>query len=307
MSSTTSSVLRPSHLPAVELYRPAELGELLAHLVDGAHPLAGGTDIVVWASQSGEPRRLAWTGGVHELHYLDVAGEQLCIGAAVTLSRIVRSSQFCSLAPAVTDGATVIGSVQLRNQATLVGNVCTASPGGDTIPGLQVHEAAVDIISGEGARRSVSISDFVHAPGQTDLKEGEMVVGVTLSRLGQREGSAFRRFTQRNALDLAVASVAARVCFESDGCTVAQAHLSMGAVGPIVLDADDAAALLVGYPLEPARLQDCADVAAERCMPITDHRASKDYRRQLVRTLTADVVCVAAERALAGFSAVEAP
>ena len=133
-----------------------------------------------------------------------------------------------------------------------------------------------------------------------------MVVGVTLRRLGQREGSAFRRFTQRNALDLAVASVAARVCFESDGCTVARAHLSMGAVGPIVLDADDAAALLVGYPLEPARLQDCADVAAERSMPITDHRASKDYRRQLVRTLTADVVYVAAERAIARISAVEA-
>ncbi len=81
----------------------------------------------------------------------------------------------------------------------------------------------------------------------------------------------------------------------------------MGAVGPKVLDADDAATLLVGYPLEPARLQDCADVAAEQCMPINDHRASKDYRRQLVRTLTADVFCVAAERALAGLSADEAP
>ena len=307
MPSTTSPVLRPSHLPTVELERPTRLSELLTHVAEGAHPLAGGTDVVVWASQSGQPRWLAWTGGIEELHDLDMSEERFYIGAAVTLSRIVRSSQLLSLAPAVVDGAAVLGSVQLRNQATLVGNVCTASPGGDTIPALHVHDAALDIVSAAGDRRSVKISDFVHGPGQTDLNTGEVVTGVTLRGLGQREGSAFSRFTQRNALDLAIASVAACLSFESDGRTVARAHISMGAVGPTVLDADEAARSLVGHPLEPARLQNCADLTAECCRPITDHRASADYRRQLVRTLTMDVVDAAAERAIPGRLAVEAP
>ena len=307
MPPAKSPALRPSHLPPVELYRPADLGELLAHAADGVHLLAGGTDLVVWASQCGEPRRLAWIGSIDQLQTLDITSDRAHIGAAVTLSRIVRSGQFRSLAPAVVDGAGVVGSVQLRNQATLVGNVCTASPGGDTIPALHVHDAALDIVSAAGDRRSVKISDFVHGPGQTDLNTGEVVTGVTLRGLGQREGSAFSRFTQRNALDLAIASVAACLSFESDGRTVARAHLSMGAVGPTVLDADEAARSLVGHPLEPARLRNCADLTAECCRPITDHRASADYRRQLVRTLTMDVVDAAAERAIPGWLAVEAP
>lgn len=297
MSSATSSILRPSHLPGLELHRPTSLDEVRRHLADGSHPLAGGTDILLWASQRGEPRRLVWTGGVSELHTFDCDGDPLRVGGAVILARVVRSAAFRNAAPAVVDGAQSIGSVQLRNQATLVGNICTASPAGDTIPGLLVHDAVVEIVSASGGPRRLDLDRFLVGPGQTELNSGELAVAVSLSRLAPGEASAYRRFTQREALDLAFASVAARLAFEPDGRTVSGARLALGAVAPTALDAAEAAATLVGRPITEAALCACAEAAAGACSPISDHRASADYRRQLVKALVRDVVTEACRRA----------
>jgi carbon-monoxide dehydrogenase medium subunit len=273
---------------------------VLARLADGARPLAGGTDAVLWAMHWGEHRSLVWTGGVEELRILDPEGDgnMLRVGSAVTLAQIVRSPAFRAAAPAVADGARAIGSVQLRNQATLVGNVCTASPAGDTIPGLLVHDAVVEVVNVSGQRRHLSLDDLLVGPGRTKLKDDDLVVALGLSRLGPREASAYLRFTQRRALDLAVASVAARLELEPDGRTVAALRLALGAVGPIAFDAGEAAALLVGRPMSDAGFGDCARAAAAACSPISDHRASADYRRQLVRALVADAIAEAARRVM---------
>ncbi len=299
MSSAIRSVLRPAYLPELELHRPAKLDELLRHLADGARPLAGGTDILLWASQRGAPRRLVWTGGVDALHVFECGDDPLRVGAAVAVAHLVRSAAFRTAVPAVVDGAQLIGSLQLRNQATLVGNICTASPAGDTIPGLLVHDAVVEIVATLGDRRRLGLNDFLVGPGRSGLRHDELAIAVTLSRLGPREASAYRRFTQRNALDLAFASVAARLAFESDGRTVSAARLALGAVAPVALEVPEAAATLVGQPLNEATLRACAEAAAEACSPISDQRASADYRRQLVMTLVHDVVGETARRAQA--------
>jgi len=269
------------------------------HMTHGAHPLAGGTDILLWASQRGEPNQLVWTGGVEELHAFEVDGERLKVGAAVPISRMVRSGTFRAAVPAVAEGAQAIGSVQLRNQATLIGNVCTASPAGDTLPGLLVHDAEIEVAAVGGKRRNINLADFIIGPGQTGLQAGELAVAISLSSLGPGEASAFQRFTERRALDLAFAGVAVRLALDSDSCTVRAAHLALGAVGPTAFNAAEAAATLVGQPLSEATLQACAKVAAEICKPITDHRATADYRRQLVKVLVRDVVTEAGRRAQA--------
>ncbi len=298
MSSAIRSVLRPTHLPDLELHRPARLDDVLRHLADGVRPLAGGTDILLWASQRGAPRRLVWTGGVEELHVLECDGAPLRVGAAVALAHVVRSAAFRCAAPAVVDGAQQIGSVQLRNQATLVGNICTASPAGDTLPGLLVHDAVIEVVGTSGDRRRLDLDDLLVGPGRNGLQRGELAIAVTLSRLGPREASAYRRFTQRNALDVAFASVAARLAFEPDRRTVSAARLALGAVAPIALEVPEAAAMLVGQHLSEAALRACAEAAAETCSPISDQRASADYRRQLVTTLVNDVLSETARRAL---------
>ncbi|MGI9234287.1 MAG: FAD binding domain-containing protein [Woeseiaceae bacterium] len=296
MPSATASTLRPTQLPDIELHRPTTQGDLLRHLSDGAFVLAGGTDLVLWASQSGKPNRLVWSGGIEEFHCIEIDPTRIRVGAAVTLSRLVRSNSFRVAASAVFDGAQLIGSVQLRNQATLVGNLCTASPAGDTIPGLLVHDATVETTSASGKRREVDIGSFLIGPGKTDLGADEIVTAVKLTPLGRGEASCFRRFTQREALDLAFASVAARVAFEPDGSTVRDVRLALGAVDKTVIEAPDAAAILKGRALNDTALRECADAAAETCSPISDHRASARYRRQLVRALIIDVVAQAGQR-----------
>ncbi len=163
---------------------------------------------------------------------------------------------------------------------------------------MLVHDAAVEIASATGTSRLVDLRDFLVGPGATALEGGELVVGICLSRLRRGEASAYQRFTQRQALDLAFASVAARLAFEADGRTVASAQLALGAVAPTAMQAPEAAATLVGRPLSDAALRACAEAAAEACAPISDHRASADYRRQLVKALVVDVVPAAGRRAL---------
>jgi carbon-monoxide dehydrogenase medium subunit len=191
----------------------------------------------------------------------------------------------------------LIGSVQMRNQATLIGNLCTASPAGDTIPGLIVHDASIEIAASSGDRRRVDIASFITGPGQTILKPDELVTSLYLLPLAEGESSAFQRFTQREALDLAFASVAARLAYESDGQTIRKARLALGAVDASVIEAPEAAAMLTGNPLDDAVLRECAEAAAQACSPISDLRASADYRRQLIKALVIDVVTEAARRA----------
>ncbi len=294
---TSLSMIRPCHLPELELFRPSSLDGVFALLEEGAHVLAGGTDLLMWASQRGQPRKLVWIGHINELRAFDVDGERLQVGANVTLGELIRSVAFRHAAPAVADGVQLIGSVQLRNQATLLGNVCTASPAGDSLPGLLVHDAQVEIANPTGQRRKLALGNFLVGPGRTALSRGELAVAVSLRRLQANEASAYRRHTERQALDLAFASVAARLAFEADAYTVASARLALGAVGPTALIAADAAATLVGYPLTEERRSTCAAVAAETCKPISDFRASADYRRQLVKVLVGDVITEIQQRA----------
>ena len=297
MRKATASTLRPAHLPDIDLHCPEALADLFVQLEDGASVLAGGTDMLLWASQSGTPDHLVWTGGIEELRSLDIDDAAIRVGAAVTLSTLVRSESFCRLATAVADGAAVIGSVQMRNQATLIGNLCTASPAGDTIPGLVVHDASIEIASSTGVSRREDIADFIRGPGKTILKADEVVTALYLSPLADGEGSAFQRFTQREALDLAFASVAARLAYEPDGKTIRKARLALGAVDSTVIEASDAAEMLVGHSLSDVLLSQCADAAARACSPISDLRASANYRRQLIKALVVDVVVEAGRRA----------
>ena len=297
MRKATASTLRPAHLPDIDLHCPDALADVFVQLRDGASVLAGGTDMVLWASQSGTPDHLVWTGAVEELRSLDIDEAAIRIGAAVTLSALVRSDSFRRLATAVADGASVIGSVQMRNQGTLIGNLCTASPAGDTIPGLVVHDASIEIASSPGDRRRVDVADFIGGPGKTILKADELVTALYLSPLADGEASAFQRFTQREALDLAFASVAARLSYESDGKTIRKARLALGAVDETVIEASDAAEILIGHALDDAMLNKCAEAAAQACSPISDLRASADYRRQLIKAVVIDVVTEAARRA----------
>ena len=291
-----ASSLRPSHLPEIALQCPTDLAEVFEHMHQGASLIAGGTDILLVAAQRGAPHHLVWTGGVEALKEVEESGETIRIGAATPLAQLIRSQSFRHKAPAVADGAQLVGSVQLRNQATIVGNVCTASPAADTVPGLLVHDCVVETADRKNNTRRIDLKNFMIGPGKTALRDGELVTGLTLTRLGKNQTSAYQRFTQRAALDLAFASVAVKLDFDQDGVALKSVMLVLGAVGETAIDASSAADGLIGYPLSEDRLSQCADAASQMCEPISDQRASAGYRHQLIRALVVDVIKQAAAR-----------
>ncbi len=296
----TDAALRPSHLPDLELHTPTSEAELTALVAAGCCPIGGGSDVLLAAAHSGTPHRLVSTALLDGFGELHMDTDEVTIGAAVTLGRLVRDDTLRSAAPALADGVHKIGSVQLRNTATLVGNLCTASPAGDTIPGLFVHNAVVDTVDSSGVRRSIEVADFTTGPGLNALASDEVVTAVRVQSRATGEGSAYHRFTERNAIDLAFAGVAARLAVEPDGETVRMMRLGLGAVGPSVVDASAEAAVLIGDTLDEGRTQEVADASAEACSPISDHRCSADFRRQLIRVLTLEAIERAASRALEG-------
>ncbi len=200
-----NSKIQPFHLPELKLFRPSCIDEVFELLERGAHVLAGGTDQLITASRSGAPRELAWIGNIDALRVCSADRERLRIGACVTLGELIRCADFRRSVPAVADGAQFIGSVQLRNLATLLGNVCTASPAGDTLPALLVHDAQIEISAPANRHRTLALQDFLVGPGNTALSQNELAVGVSLRPLQANEASAYRRHTERRALDLAFA------------------------------------------------------------------------------------------------------
>ena len=285
-------------LPRVDISCPGSFPELLALAATGRRPVAGGTDLLVAAAHEGrEPSRLVWTGSVPELAIVERLEGDLRIGSAASLGRIAGHDAVRTGAPAIAEAAGVVGSVQIRNVATLVGNLCNASPAADTVPPLAVHDALVEIGHDGAAVRTVAAEAFAKGPGRTVLSEGEVVTAITVRPLRPGEASAYQRFTVRKSMDLAFVGVAARVRLEEDGRTIRSAKIALGAVAPTVVIARAAAATLAGTIPDEDVLRSASLAAAAACEPITDLRASAEYRRRLVEVLTGDVVLRAWRRA----------
>jgi CO/xanthine dehydrogenase FAD-binding subunit len=284
-------------LPRVDVTRPASLEELVGHVADGRVPLAGGTDLLVRLSHGGAAAPpLVWTGGVSELAAITLTMHGLRIGAGATHQRVVSDARVVVAAPALVDACGVVGSVQIRSVATVAGNVCNASPAADAVPALVVHAATATLLNSARQRRVVDVEAFATAPGRTTLAPHELLQAVTLRPLGPGSGSAYRRFTARASMDLAFVGVAARVTLDDAGC-ISDAAVALGAVGPTVIVARAAAAALLGQPAIEASFAVAAGIAADEARPITDLRASGEYRRRIVAVLTVDAITTAVRRA----------
>ncbi len=285
-------------LHPVDVSCATSLEELLRSASAGTRPFAGGTDVLVAAAHEGsELPPLVWTGSVPGLAVVEQRGAVLQVGAAATLGRVVASDAMRTGAPALAEAAAMVGSVQIRNVATVVGNLCNASPAADTVPPLVVHDATVEIRHATAGARSMPVESLPRGPGQTALAPGEVVTAISIGSLGPREGSAYRRFTVRKSMDLAFVGVAALIALDEDGRRIRAAKIALGAVAPTVVVAAEAAAALAGATPDEEVLRTAGRAAAAACRPITDLRASAEYRLRLVEVMTGDVVLEAWRRA----------
>jgi carbon-monoxide dehydrogenase medium subunit len=258
----------------------AEAFELLRH--DDAAALAGGTDLLVAIRHhQSRPGTVVDLKSVEEIGAgIDVEGDRIRIGGRVVMSRLIDDEQVNSHFPALVKAASVVGSVQIRNRATLAGNLCNASPAADTAPALLAYSAVV-AVSGPEGERAVPLDEFFVGPGSTSLGHGEVVTSVEIPIPTQKTGSAFARVTRRRGVDLASVSVACVV--EASG----RARFGFGAVGPTPLMAE-------------TTVDDLADGAGwDRLLsvtsPISDVRAGADYRRAMLRVHSTRALAAAIE------------
>ncbi len=288
-----------SRLAQADVTCPATIGELAAEVAAGRRPFAGATDLLLRSQRSGGViPSLVWTQSVAGLAKLDAAGGRLHIGAGASAGAIAGSPEVRSGAPALAEAASLLGSVQIRTRATVVGNVCNASPAADSAPALAVHDAVV-LLRGQDEQRTVPLTDFLTGPGTTALRQSEFVVGLELDCLRDLEASCYRRFTVRESMDLAFVGVGVKLRVAADGRTIERAAIALGAVGPTLEHAPEAAAALEGRAPTADVVRECGELAAAGCHPISDLRASAAYRRRLVAALVRASVGEAWRRALA--------
>jgi CO/xanthine dehydrogenase FAD-binding subunit len=271
-------------------YRPTTRAQALAALADGgaaARPLVGGTDLLVGLRHhTVEPDVLVDLKGITDLPEPVVVGDHgVRIGATYTLGELVAHPVVREWYPALVEAALTVGSVAIRNRASLIANSCNASPAADTAPPLLVHGASVTIASQDGDR-TATLDEFFLGPRRTLCGPGELVVRLDLPRPAPGSGSAFRRLTRRRGVDLATVSVAAGV--GADGGIV----LGMGAVGPRPLLTRTGPVDLA----DDAALDAALDELLAPATPISDVRGSREYRLATLRVLAKRAVLAAADR-----------
>jgi CO/xanthine dehydrogenase FAD-binding subunit len=263
----------------------AEACVMLAEYGGRARLLAGGTDLVLQMETGRhKPEAVIYLGRLHELEGIRFHERSgLTVGSLATMRDLETHPVVRERYPTLARGAAEVGSVQIRNLATLGGNLCNASPSADTAPSLLSLDAQVKI-AGTGGERTVTVDQFWTGPGRTDLKHDELVTGIVLPAPAPGARTFYYKLAVRKAMDLAIVGIAVSLVRQNGSCR--DVRIALGAVAPVVLRAAEAEQLIAAGPANPARLEEAARLAMEATQPISDQRASAHYRREMVRALT---------------------
>ena len=285
-----------------DLATPASLDECLKLLATRDREtklLAGGTDLLPQMKNGlTKPARVIDLSGVAELRVLAADdGHGLRVGASVTARQLERDARVKATYPALAESGALVGSIQVRNLATVGGNICNAAPSADMAPPLVALDAEA-VIAGPSGRRRVPMASFFTGVRQTVLGPDELLVELVIPSPGPRSGGSYLRHTPRRELDIAVVGVASQVTLR-DGGVCAKVRIALAAVAPIPLRATAAEQSLEGQRLTPERIEQAAALAVEAARPISDQRGSAEFRRHLVRVLTRRTLTSALARASA--------
>lgn len=248
-----------------------------------ARYIAGGTDLLLLLERENiYPQFLIDLSRIPEFQRLQVNGGRIIIGSSVTYSRLLAFDPIRNRVPFLASSIRTIGGVQIRNIATLAGNLVNASPAGDSLPPLYCLEAEV-IIEGPQGRRSLPIFDFILGVRRTALLPSELVSTVSFELPSSGWISRFDKLGLRRAMAISVANLALLLKVENGN--VVQARIALGAVAPTVIRATEAEKFILNTALDEKSIEAAAHLASTACLPIDDVRASARYRKEAVRGL----------------------
>jgi CO/xanthine dehydrogenase FAD-binding subunit len=272
--------------------------KVLAGNPAGAKLVAGGTDLL--PQMKNGLLKPAWVvdlSGVAELRTLAASdGSELRIGAAVTARELELHPRVRARYASIAESGALVGSVQVRNLATVGGNLCNAAPSADMAPPLIALDA-VAVIAGPKGRRRVPLAEFFTGVRRTVLGPDELLVELLVADPGPRSGGNYLRHTPRRELDIAVVGVASQLTLADGKCT--KARIALAAVAPTPVRAPAAERALEGQTVTPDLIERAAGLAVEVARPIDDQRGSIEFRRHLVRVLTRRTLITALARASA--------
>lgn len=216
------------------------------------------------------------------------------IGAAVSGAALAEHPRFGQVWPGVLEAVNLIGSTQVQGRASPGGNLCNASPAGDSVPAM-IAAGAVVTVQGPNGRRQMPVEAVPAGPGRTNLTPGEILVSFALPARPKGSGDAYLRMIPRTEMDIAVVGVG--VSLTIAGGTVTAARVGLGAVAPTVLLVADAAKALIGSKLDDPALEAAAAACRAACRPIDDKRGTIAYRTKVAGVLLKRTTAIAAERA----------
>jgi CO/xanthine dehydrogenase FAD-binding subunit len=266
-----------------EYHRPTTLKDALrlGESIPGARFIAGGTDVMVRMREGKvHASALVSLSRVAELQGIE-SGPPLVIGGGVRVSDLQVSADVARLLPVLVQATRQLGSVQIRNSATVGGNLCNASPCADLAPPLLVHEARVRLESAGGVRE-LPLEDFFVGPRTSILEPGEILRAIVVDRAPADARAVFLK-KGRVQMDIALGSVA--VLLQTDGRRCVRARVAAGSLGPRPMRLREVERALEGAMLEDATIARAREAASAEVKPISDVRASADYRRHLAGAL----------------------
>ncbi len=278
-------------LPEFEYIQPetlAEASEFLASHAAEARPFLGGTDVFVRMRDGFlTPKFLVDVknlNGTNDLHFDPQAG--LTVGAGVNMNRVIASSEVRAHYPLLAEACQSVASYQLRTRATIVGNICNASPAGDTIGACLVLDGVLHIHGINGLREE-PLSTFFLGPGKTTLKPGDVVTAIHFPLPPKGCQGTYLKLGRNKLSDLCIVGVTALGYPDSNLPSGYRFRLALASVAPIPLVVADVETSLANRTVTPEALQEAASLAAQASSPIDDVRGSARYRKQMVKNLSA--------------------
>jgi CO/xanthine dehydrogenase FAD-binding subunit len=278
-------------LPEFDYIQPETLVEASQFLVkhtNEARPFLGGTDVFVRMRDGFlKPRFLVDLKGLEGMRDLHLdPGTGLTVGAAVTMNRIIASPDVQAHYPLLAEACRSVASYQLRNRATVTGNICNASPAGDTIGACLVFDAELLIHGVDGLRRE-RLSAFFLGPGKNILKPGDIVTAIHLPLPPRGAIGRYIKLGRNKLSDLSIVGVTALGWAEASLPSGFHFRVALTSVAPTPIMLQGLEDFLTGQTITPESLKEAARLAADSCSPIDDTRASARYRKQMVKNLTA--------------------
>ena len=274
-----------------------ECVQILSDYGADAKILAGGTDLIPqMRNGSLHVKVLIDLTRVPEFCCLKKKGEGFFIGTAFRLARLQKCDELTGALSVLCQCAGHVSSMQVRNVATLGGNVCNASPAADVVPGLLLLDAEAKI-RGIAGERMLPVAKLLQGPGKTALNDDEIVEGFLIKKQASKTGAAYCKYAIRGDCDIAIVGVGGLLTLDASG-KIARARLALSGVGPTAVVPNEAQSLLEGQTPCEGLFREAAELSANASSPITDHRATAHYRLEMVKLWVQEALKQAHQRAI---------